>query len=73
MNYKHRHTPTQLINLDFICQFSAYHLQRREQIHVFSVVNFVMRRLFLIYMFFLGYNSVLVEKFEIGESNSQEC
>lgn len=72
MNYKHRHTPTQLINLHFICQLSAYHLQRREQTHMFNVVNFAIRRLFLIYMFFLVCNSVLVTEFETGVSHSQE-
>lgn len=73
MSYKHRHTPTQLINLVFICQFSAYHLQKREQIHMFNVVNFAIRRLFLIYMFSLVYNSALITKFETGRSHSQEC
>lgn len=40
---------------------------------MFNVVNFAIRRLLLIYMFSLVYNSVLVTKFEAGELHSQEC
>lgn len=49
-------------------------LEGGGQMHVLRVVNFGMRRFFLsyIYMFFLGYDSPLVTKFEIGDSNSQE-